>query len=310
MSLNEDHANTDNLWQVKPRVSRMMDEYNRLETSEKTKAGPTGFTTSFLVQATLPHSDPKSNYFERGTDWLKLSITAPPHIGIPYGSLPRLLLTWICTEAVKTQSPVIGLGSSQAAFLKKLGLHNDGRYIGKLKDQMLRLIGSLISVTGNSSGALAIENMVVTKKAILFWDAKAKNGKKWESTITLSSDFFDAILSTPVPLKIEALISLKHSPLAMDIYVWLVYRMYTLRHSKRPEIKIPITSLRKQFGADYAPSNQGDRDFKKMFIKRLSEALIFYPEAHEHVVIDREYLKLTSAALHISQRRTPQYLTK
>lgn len=310
MSLNEDNANAEKSWELSPRLLRMMNEATRLEAAQKAKPGPTGFTTSFLVQATFPHSDPKSNYFERGTDWLKLSITAPPHIGIPYGTLPRLLLTWICTEAVKTQNPVIGLGASQAAFLKKLGLHNDGRYIGKLKDQMLRLIGSVISVTRNRSGALATENMIVTKKALLFWDAKPSNGEKWESTITLSADFFEAIISSPVPLKIEALISLRHSPLAMDVYVWLVYRMYTLRHSKRSETRIPITSLRKQFGERYATDNQGARDFKKNFVKRLNEALIFYPEACDHVMIDREHLTLTKAELHISQKRTQPYLTK
>ena len=28
---------------------------------------------------------------------------------LPYGTLPRLLLAWVCTEAVRTQSPELGL---------------------------------------------------------------------------------------------------------------------------------------------------------------------------------------------------------
>jgi len=301
MSLAKDNAMHDSTsWELNPRLLRMMNGATRLEDEQKTNPGPTAFTTRFLVQATFPHSDPGTHYFERGTEWLKLSISAPPQIGIPYGSLPRLLLAWICTEAVKTQSPVIGLGRSQAAFLKKLGLHNDGRYISKLKDQTLRLVRSMISVTGSSSGAVKIENMIVAKQAFFFWDARAQDNEKWESTLTLSADFFEAIISAPVPLKMEALRSLRHSPLAMDIYVWLVYRMYTLRISRRREIKIPISSLRKQFGANYATDKQGARDFKKTFSKRLNEALLFYPEARNHVDIEHGYLTLSPAELHIS----------
>lgn len=299
MSLAKNNALDEISWELNPRLLRMMNDATRMEAAQRTKPGPTAFTTRFLVQATFPHSDPGIHYFERGTEWLKLSISAPPHIGVPYGSLPRLLLAWICTEAVKTQNPVIGLGKSQSAFLKKLGLHNDGRYIGKLKEQTLRLVRSMISVTGSNSGAITIENMMVAKKAFFFWDVRTLDCEKWESSLTLNTDFFEAIISAPVPLKMEALQSLRHSPLAMDIYAWLVYRMYTLRKSKRTEMKIPISSLRRQFGANYATDKQGARDFKKTFIRRLGEALLFYPEARPHVEISREYIKLTPAQLHI-----------
>src|SRR5471030_2811986 len=154
MSLAKDNATGEISWKLSPRLHRMINDATHIEVGQQTKPGPTAFTTRFLVLATLPHSDPGTHYFERGTEYLKLSISAPPQIGIPFGSLPRLLLAWICTEAVRTKSPVIGLGNSQSAFLKKLGLHNDGRYISKLKDQTLRLVRSMISVTGSYSGTV------------------------------------------------------------------------------------------------------------------------------------------------------------
>ena len=107
------------------RQRMLIDEAMALEMDQAKSAGATGYYARFLVQATLPHTDPKTNYFERGTDKLTLSITAHPKHGCPYGGLPRLLLAWMCTEAVMTDSPVLSLGRSQAEFLRKLDLHVD-----------------------------------------------------------------------------------------------------------------------------------------------------------------------------------------
>ena len=42
---------------------------------------------------------------------------------LPYGNLPRLLIAWLCTEAVRTQSPELVLGSSLSEFMRKLDIH-------------------------------------------------------------------------------------------------------------------------------------------------------------------------------------------
>ena len=41
--------------------------------------------------------------------------------GLPYGTLPRLLLAWVSTEAVRTQSPELILGDSLAESSIRLG---------------------------------------------------------------------------------------------------------------------------------------------------------------------------------------------
>ena len=42
---------------------------------------------------------------------------------LPFGNLPRLLLAWVCTEAVQTQSRVLVLGRSLSEFMRKLDIH-------------------------------------------------------------------------------------------------------------------------------------------------------------------------------------------
>ena len=62
-----------------------------------------GFLGQALVQTTLPHSDPGVPFFERTSGAVSLSIIANPKFGLPFGTVPRLLLAWICTEAVRTK---------------------------------------------------------------------------------------------------------------------------------------------------------------------------------------------------------------
>jgi len=72
-----------------------------------------------------------------------------------------------------------------------------------------------------------------------------------------------------VPIDLRALKALKGSPLALDIYSWLTYRMSYLR---KPCL-IPWEALQTQFGADYGRL----RDFKRKFRGHLVDVLHVYP---------------------------------
>ena len=53
-------------------------------------------------------------------------MTATGDHKLPYGNLPRLLMAWLSTEAVRTQSREISLGDSLAEFMRALGIYNSG----------------------------------------------------------------------------------------------------------------------------------------------------------------------------------------
>jgi hypothetical protein len=109
-------------------------------------------------------------------------------------------------------------------------------------------------------------------KSILWWDAKSpEQTSLWRSTVTLSRPFFDEVVSHPVPVDMRVLKALKQSPLALDIYCWLTYRMSYL---DRPTT-IPWEGLSNQFGSSYADI----KNFKAHFIKALQQVLALYPEA-------------------------------
>ena len=68
-----------------------------------------------------------------------------------------------------------------------------------------------------------------------FWWSERKPDEPvlWESKIRLGEDFFREIIAHPVPLDMNTLKSLSRSPLGLDLYVWLVYRMFNLDTPKR-----------------------------------------------------------------------------
>ena len=68
----------------------------------------------------------------------------------------------------------------------------------------------------------------------------------WQSKIELGEKFFNEIIHNPVPLDMNILKALKRSPLGLDLYMWLTYRMFSLDGPKR--LSWPM--LYRQFGAD------------------------------------------------------------
>ena len=48
------------------------------------------------------------------------------------------------------------------------------------------------------------------------------------STIELGEKFFNEILACPVPLDMNVLKAMKRSPLGLDLYLWLTYRLFGL----------------------------------------------------------------------------------
>ena len=65
------------------------------------------------------------------------------------------------------------------------------------------------------------------------------------------------------------------SPLAMDIYLWLVYRLNAISVSTL----VTWENLRQQFGQGFANDKHGRYRFKNAFMNALPLAHIHYPEA-------------------------------
>ena len=289
-------------------LQEIITETLAIEAEDAKRAGRLGYMARAFVQATLPHKATPTNEFYRENGLFSLTILAPSRIGLPYGSIPRLLLSWMTTEAIYTRSPVLELGPTLSAFLVELGLERTGGVRGgitRLRKQVESLFCSSISCRYADESSAQGAGFMIAKDYSLWWTPKSPDQLPlWKSTVTLSTDFFNEVIERPVPIDMNALKALKRSPMALDIYFWLTYRMSYLSR----DTVIPWALLQGQFGADYAQNPQGHRDFKKFFIKRLASVKGLYEQAK--VAPLEKGLLLKPSPPHIAKRQVPMLESK
>ena len=244
------------------------------------RTGNLGYMARILAQVTLPHSRPQGSEYVRRNGRLTLSVQAPSHIGLPYGGLPRIILSWLTTEAVRTRERTLVLGPTLSRFMAEIGLvPTGGRWgtIPRLQGQLRRLLSSRIFCTYDDAHSSLGAGMDVASRYRLWWDPKDPHqATLWQSTVTLGQEFFDEVIERPVPIDTQALRVLKRSPLALDLYVWMTYRYSYLN---KP-VNVPWSALHGQFGADYARL----RKFRENFNDALKKVASVYPEARFEVV--------------------------
>ena len=86
-----------------------------------------GFMARMMVLCSLPRTNPGNRKeYIRCNGPYTLGMTAGLSNKLPFGNYPRLLLAWVSTEAVRTQSRELVLGKSLAEFMRELGIHNSG----------------------------------------------------------------------------------------------------------------------------------------------------------------------------------------
>lgn len=114
----------------------------------------------------------------------------------------------------------------------------------------------------------------------------------WRSHFVLGRDFFNEITRSALPVDLRAIRQLQRSPLAIDLYLLLTYRMSYL---KKPTL-IPWQGLEAQFGADYTQS----RDFRRRVSKHLEAVLRIYPTVR--IARTGSGLRLHPSQPHIARR--------
>ena len=282
--------------EITPAIERLITEALAIEAESAQEAGALGFMARAMVQATLPHRKVAGNEFERRNGAFTLSLMAPTKIGLPYGTVPRLLLAWMTTEAVKTQSRELELGDSLSGFMRELDLvPTGGRWgsITRLKDQTRRLFASTVSASYDGEDRHAEMGYRLADKSMLWWDAQApEQAALWRSTVTLTEQFYREIVEHPIPVDMRAIKALKRSPMALDIYCWLTYRA---SYAKKATT-IPWAALAMQFGSDYGRL----RDFKAAFLDEMRKVSVVYADAKVEATDAGLILKPTVP--HISRR--------
>ena len=254
------------------------DQVNQLVSASEAQPD-LGFMARLLTLCSLPRTNPGDRLqYKRVNGPYTLIMTATGNYKLPFGTLPRLLMAWLSTEAVRTQSREISLGDSLSEFMRTLGVYSsDGKAYRRLHDQMDRLFHSSVELTYEHQQGRRFVASRVVDRGEFWWDPKRPDDRSlWESNIRLGEDFFNEVINRPVPLNMNALAALKRSPLGLDFYLWLVYRTFALR----APLRLSWPTLYSQFGAD--PNKADNRrtvdDFRKDSLRELKKIKLAWPE--------------------------------
>jgi len=176
-------------------------------------------TNMQLIQVMLPQSNPGDVPIWGYKDG-NITVSIKPGwdskngrlFGYPFGFIPRQLLFWMTTEALRTGSRRIELG----LYPHFGGKREDAKIF---YDQMECLFRAAISLEntyedGKIEGKRWLD-MLVASEYELYWDFKnPEKSTLFGSWVELGKEFYQAIISAPIPMDTRALIVLNASSLA------------------------------------------------------------------------------------------------
>jgi hypothetical protein len=238
-----------------------------------------------LCQTSLPYRSTVERTWERRNGKVILFMEAGSaldpvkeryvELPLPFGPKARLILLYLNTMAIKTQSRVIEAENSMTAFIRQLqnGREPNGDEVRKFQQQLRSLAKARINL-----GVLGDERSFDGKLDVVdnfdIWFPKNPNQRVlWTNTVELSQKYFETLINHAVPLDPRAIAALSHSSMALDIYSWLAQRLHRIPGNN--SALVAWTTLQQQLGDNYKEI----RMFRRTFLKTLKDVLTQYPEA-------------------------------
>lgn len=251
--------------------------------------GRLGITHAGFAMTSLPHKRIEEALWRRDGHRTTLLVESGRNrngslIGVPYGSIARLILLYLQTEAIRTNMPEVELGRSMKSWMGRMSLTTGGKTYQLVTEQARRISACRLTFfTERDNGAEGRHNGAFVQDAITFANAiDDEQPSLWQDRVRLDPSFWRSLKEHPVPVREEAVKAIGTRSLAIDVYIWLAYRLHAL---SKPT-PVGWASIHAQFGAGFRLVRQ----IKPTFLEALHLALAVYPEAR--VDADKEGLIL------------------
>jgi hypothetical protein len=234
-----------------------------------------GFTYSGFALTSLPHKEQSETIWKREGHNLTLILQSGvdrqgQEVGLPYGSYARFILLFLQSEAVKTRSREIELGRSMQVWLGRMGLSIGGNSYRLVKEQAKRISLCRLTFFGGLGDQQLLRNGAFVEGAITM-SGTPTQPSLWQDRVRLDEAFYQALRDHPVPVNEASLRAIGPRSMALDVYIWLAYRLHALK--RNTEVIWP--ALHAQFGAGF----KRQRAFKAQFLESLELAVAVYPGA-------------------------------
>jgi hypothetical protein len=236
-----------------------------------------GITHAGFAMTSLPHKRIEDPLWRRQGPHTTLLVESGRTgsggwIGVPYGSMARLILLYLQTEAIRSNDPEVELGRSMHAWLSRMEISAGGKNYKLVGEQARRISACRLTFVTEVPGAEFRQNGAFVQNAITLTRTRdERQPGLWQDRVRLDDGFWRSLREHPVPVREEAVRAIGARSLALDVYIWLAYRLHVL---KQPT---PVTwaALHGQFGAGF----KAVRQLKPTLREALTLALAVYPEA-------------------------------
>ncbi len=200
-------------------------------------------------------------------------------LGVPYGSLPRLVLIHIMTEAVRGKSRHIVLGRTFTEWMRRMGFrtisYGPRGSATLIREQLDRLLACEWMIrwengTDQHDREFGIKEIKLTNEYV---GVDRRNGA-FIREIYMTEGFFDHLRQHAVPLNETAIRHIRDSATALDLYTWLAYRLP--RISPKRSATISWQQLAVHFGNDGKNIRKFRQTVRDAWERQVSAV---YPEA-------------------------------
>jgi len=264
------------------------------------EVGRVGVVHAGFAMTALPHKRIAESVWERDGGQVKLLVEGgldarKQPIGVPYGSIARMILLYLQTRAVRTRSREVELGASMNAWLTAMGIPVGGKTYQIVREQSRRISRCRLTFFRRSESAEIVTNGAFVRDAILPLNPEAPEQLPlWQERVRLDEGFYQSLIDHPLPLREAAIRQISNRSMAIDLYIWLAYRLHVLR----APVEISWPALRRQFGESYGQL----RFFRRDALPPLKLALAVYPEARV-TVDERVGITLHPSPPPVSERK-------
>ena len=151
-------------------------------------------------------------------------------VGVPYGSRARLIMLYLQSEALRTNSRHVGLGRSLSDWLGRLGIPLGGK--------------SYRNVRSRPAGSVAVVELPHPDRRPHWPDQpehprhryvcrrQQRPGQPVRGNRQTARELFSAIEETSGSDRGVAISAINNNSMALDVYCWLAYRLHVLNKPK------------------------------------------------------------------------------
>ena len=274
---------------------RQLERIDRIRNDPERRGDRLGYTSRPFVLCGLPVRRPPRGQllFERRNGKFKLQLLGHPESGLPFGQ-DRLILVFLATLAVRQKSPTLRFRSG-AEMLEMFGMQKGGKEYRRLVAGIDRIFGSTIFFgserTAEGAQLFSKARFHFVRETHIWFDrdsSRTHSAGHRENEIVLSDEFFREITEHPIPTDLEVVRLLAASPGALDLYLWITYRAFTVKTRQSIPLFGP-QGLQAQLGcADYSRQ----RRFRAMIDQWIQTITVVCPQITKRVAIASEHIEL------------------